>query len=223
MDLWMEGYQQERERGQENSQSRKNRYNLLEWLLILLWLWYVWRAALQTVWHSSLIMEFWMNNVLRMQGNNGCEVLHLFLQRLRLLPLRCSVFKNLASTGHRQLCGPATVSPLKIPLIIIPPFPSLHIWLREIFCIVFTAFGFDTSYGFAGIWCYLTVCIVRPNILMSGAKEGCNLFSVNLHYVCREQKTNGTLNNLFEGLMCVFDCQWKMNVLSKQLDRRSIP
>lgn len=66
-------------------------------------------------------MEFWMNNALRMQGNNGCEVLHLFLQRLRLLPLRCSVFKNLANTGHRQLCGPATVSLLKIPSIIIPP------------------------------------------------------------------------------------------------------
>ena len=54
-----------------------------------------------------------MNNVLRLQGNNGCEVLHLFLQRMRLLPLTSSVFKNLANTGHRQLCGPETVSPLK--------------------------------------------------------------------------------------------------------------
>lgn len=94
-----------------------------------------------------------MNNVLRMQGNNGCEVLHLFLQRLRLLPLTCSVFKNLANTGHRLLCGPAIVSPLKIPLIITPPllFPPSTILLREIFCIVFAALSFDTSYGFGGI------------------------------------------------------------------------
>lgn len=64
-----------------------------------------------------------MNNVLRMQGNNGCEVLHLFLQHLGLLPLTCSVFKkkNLANTGHTQLSGAASVSLLKIPLIIFPP------------------------------------------------------------------------------------------------------
>lgn len=121
--------ERERKRGRhkEDKQifSLKNRYNLLKWLLILLWLWYVWRAALQTVWHSSLIMEFWMNNVLCMHGNNGCEVLHLFLQHVRLLPLTCSLvfLKFLPNTGQRQLCGPTTVSPLKIPLIIIPPFP----------------------------------------------------------------------------------------------------
>lgn len=82
----------------------------------------------QTIWHSSLIMEFWMNNVLRMQENNGCEVLHLFLQHLGLLPLTCSVLKkkNLANTGHMQLSGAASVSLLKIPLIIFPP-PAPHL------------------------------------------------------------------------------------------------
>lgn len=128
------------------------------------------RAALQTVRHSSLIMEFWMNNVLHMQGNNGCEI--LFASVCACYHLHVVFSKNLAKAGHRQLCGPAIVSPLKIPLIIIlPPFPSLRIWLKKIFCIVFTALGFDTSYGFSGIRCYLTACIVRLNILMSGARN----------------------------------------------------
>lgn len=116
----------------------KHRYNLPKWLLILFWLWYVWRdlQRVQTIWHSSLIMEFWMNNVLRMQGNNGCEVLHLFLQQLGLLPLTCSVFlkKNLANTGHTQLSGAASVSLLKIPLIIFPPPCSTFGW-RECFAL----------------------------------------------------------------------------------------
>lgn len=152
-------------------------------------------------------MEFWMNNALCMQGNNSCEVLHLFLQRLRLLPLTCSVFKNLANTGHR-LCGPATVFPLKIPLII-TPLPSLHICLREIFCIVFTALGFDTSYGFGGIWCYLTAFILRLNILMSGARDirncGCNSYTVNLHYICRKAENKWHPNSVvWDDNVCVW-------------------
>jgi len=95
-------------------------------------------------------MEFWMNNVLHMQGNNGCEVLHLFLQHLCLLPLTCNVFKNLANGGHRQLCGPAAVSPLKIPLIITPNlYSSLHPHLDGENTL--QTLGFDTSYGFGGI------------------------------------------------------------------------
>lgn len=91
-------------------------------------------------------------------GNNDCEVLHLFLQSLRLLPLTtCSVFRNLAH-------GPTAVFPLKIPLIMTPPPSSLHIQLRGIFCIVFTGLGFDTSFGCGGIWCYAPACILGLSI-----------------------------------------------------------
>lgn len=73
----------------------KHRYNLPKWLLVLIMVCLERDLQrVQTIWHSSLIMEFWMNNVLRMQENNGCEVLHLFLQHLGLLPLTCSVLKK---------------------------------------------------------------------------------------------------------------------------------
>lgn len=107
--------------------------------------------------------------------------------------LRVVFSKNLASTGHRQLCGPETVFPLKIPLIITHPPPrslpphlaggnGLHcfhspwFWHFLRFSVVFDV-----------IWRHL---FERLNILMSGVWDiwncACNSYGANLHYVCRQ-------------------------------------
>lgn len=59
--------------------------------------------------------------------------------------------KNLANTGHRQLWSCSSLSSENTIDNNPPCFSSLHIWLREIFCIVFTALGFDASSGFCGV------------------------------------------------------------------------